>query len=354
MQIKAEDLKDAVEVLQRIPVSAAIKQSQFVEVRGVEDGLELRAQCEAFARFTVPCTGKPDFKSFRLERASFFPFVNAAAGTIDVETVKGKLVWKQGRRRAVYTDVDTGRYQSFTVPDTVVKLDAEQLALVQAARRYALDDVGEPRFNCVMVDHKTIMGASHVAVFKATTKDTGVKVPLSLFVCDLLDKWKPALRATATATAAVFTTGAIYHPLSSVCMSEFPGEALSERIKAAGKGPVQFAAKAGRLLEALRTVKSIAAGSVVDDMVVSVRPAADKITLTVSGQAVNIAETVKAAQVTATATEDLLLVSVLPFIQFAADQKAEDYLEFVYTQKSGYLLRFGNHCILAARRDTKK
>ena len=203
MQIKAEDLKDVVDVLRRVPVNASIKTSQFVRLRAVKEGLELCTQCDAMARFVVPVEGKPDFTTFHVERAAFFPFVGVASGMLDVETVKGKLTMKQGRRKAAFVDVDPGKYQTFTVPDKAVKLTEHQLHLVKAARRYALDDVGEPRFNCVMLDNGSIMGASHVAFFHAKTDNFGAHVPLSLAVCDLLDKWQPALHATATATAAV-------------------------------------------------------------------------------------------------------------------------------------------------------
>lgn len=355
MNIKAEDLKDVVDVLRRVAVNASIKTSQFVRLRAVKEGVELCTQCDTLARFTVPVDGKPDFSTFHVERASFFPFVSAAAaGAIAVEVVKGKLTLKQGRRRAAFADVEPGKYQSFTVPDNVVKLSEHQLHLVKAARRYALDDVGEPRFNCVMLDNNSIMGASHVAFFHAKTDDFGVNVPLSLAVCDLFDKWNPALYATAKATAAVFTNGALYHPLSTACLEEFPGALLYNRVREIQKTPVQFATKAGRLLDALRSVQAITAGSVVEDMVLTIRPGADKLTLGVSGQAVSVTETVKATNVKATAKEELLLVSILPFVQFAAEEKADAYVEFRYLPKSGYLLTFEKSSILAARRDTTK
>lgn len=352
MIIQASDFKDACSMLRRVPVSASIKSSQFFRAEVTSEGLTLRAQCDVLARYTVPCTGSLDAKSFHIERASFLPFVDSLRlAEVEIETVKSKLVMKQARRRIAFSDVEAGKYAKFDLPAERVKLTEYRVRLLRAARAYALDDAGEPRFNCVMMDGKTLMGASHVAFFVAETDGLPRRVPVSLFICDSI-KDGAKLYTSESATALATSAGALYHPLSSSCVKEFPAQAMLERAREAAKSTLAFEVPAGRFLDAVKALQSIASGSVTDDMVLSVKVQPGKLVCSVSGQAVQVTETVKAE----THVEDkveMLLVSIAPFLTFAAAEKHDGTVKVRYTPKSGYHFAFEDAVLLAARRDPK-
>lgn len=352
MIVQASYLKDACALLRRVPVSASIKSSQFFRAEPTKDGILLRAQCDVLARYSIPCKGSLDFKRFHIERASFLPFIDGCRlADVEVEFVKNRLTLKQARRRIAFTDVDAGKYASFDVPAECVKLSEYQLRMLRAARNYALDDTGEPRFNCVMMTDSKLMGASHVAFFYAKTDAIPKRVPVSLFVVDSI-KDGMKLYASDTATAVVTSAGALYHPLSSACLKEFPDAAMMERALSVAKKQVAFTVHAGKFLAAVKALQTIAAGSVTEDMVLAVRIQQGKLVCGVSGQAVHVTETVKAD----TRIEDkveMLLVSIVPFLEFAANEKADGLVEVRYTDRSGYHFSFEDVALLAARRDPK-
>ena len=290
MIIKATDLVSAIDILSMVPQRAGVAQSEFIRLKSNGKALRLFLASEASATAKLkPTDGDcPEFDFF-IGRTLLIPFVSVARGSakgeFSFEVKADRLIIKQGRRRASYSNTQSvPDYTDASVPmegEKSGKFTAEQIKALQLVAKYPDATNMQPHIQVIGVSkkHGALMATDRHTLIMVQCEDLPFNSPLPPIIAGVLTE-DSTVYVSKVGVRVDFQNASFYQALSEYAVKDFPYDSIVKAFESVTSLPLLAEFPVSRTSDMIGRLKSYISNLINEDTALAITAKAGKPILT--------------------------------------------------------------------------